>query len=137
MKLNAKNNFIRVNIVYKERNVSLFNGDSVYKIHNFNGDIRREFYFCHRWDGTGYVEWIRTSSSKHSLCEKLDFLRFLVSKSLKHFCFLFYQVFPGILTLKTNILKLVNPIIGIRILTIGNWQTEKSTSLCTNKSIII
>ena len=118
--------------------MSLFNWDSVYKINNFNGDIRGEFYFCHRWDGTGYnVAGIRSSSSKHSLCEKLDFLRFLVTRSLKHFCFLFYQVFPDILPLKTNTLKLVNPVIAILILTIGNWQTEKSTTLYTNKQIII
>ena len=64
---------------------------------------------------------IRSSSFKHSLCEKLDFLRFLMSKSLKHVCFLFYQVFPVILTVKTNSLKLVNPVIAILILTIGNW----------------
>ena len=65
------------------------------------------------------------------------FLRLLVSKSLKHFCFVLYQVFPGILTLKTNTLKLVNPVIAILILTIENWQTEKSASLYTNKQIII
>ena len=82
--------------------MSIFNRDSVYKINNFNRDIKREFYFCHRWDGTGYVAGIISSSSKHSVCEKLDILRFLVSKSLKHFCFLFYH-------LKTNTLKLVNP----------------------------
>ena len=121
VKLYAKNNFIRENIVYNERNVSLFNGDSIYKISNFNGDIRSEFYFCHRWDGMGYyVAGI-----------KLDFLRFLVSKSLKHFCFVFYQVFVGILTL-----KLVNSDIAILILSIGNWQNEKPTSLYINKQII-
>ena len=43
--------------------MSLFNGDSVYKINNFNGDIRREFYFCHRWDWMEYnVARIRSSS---------------------------------------------------------------------------
>ena len=68
VKLNAKNSFLREN---KERNASVVNGDSVYIINNFNGDIRREFYFCHRWDGSGYnVARIRSSSSKHSIMLK-------------------------------------------------------------------
>ena len=132
-------NYIEGGIFYSGRVSAAFFYEVTFIINDFNGDIIRD-----KWGGTGYnVAGGRTSSSeiplfKNStlLHEKLDFLRFLVSNLFKRFCLLFYQVLPDIFTLNEDTLKLFYPVIAMLILTIGNWQTEKSTSLYTNKKIV-